>query len=794
AKQLNWDAKYSFGVNDFTARLRHLGQQITLASVEWPGHQVTASGWYHTGDRSWSLRMNGRDTATTDATGQTPFDFNVDARGDAKQVRLNELLLRAQEVELKASGLYDGHIPRPFDFEFLVTHEGPPPAPAAASPPASARATSPADEPPIRGRLFAEGRINGTQSPVNLDITGFLRTRNLVVLGREYGDIKGTITGSVKEADAWSAQFNVRDLSLFGGQWHITSVFPYTGKDRLTSGGGEPLRAKIVASGLKLKDLGDLLRTPLDGGDATGDFLIDIPFPGARGDTAAMSGTFGAKNVVLGEGGNERFRADEITGQMSLKHGVFRADPIKLRRAERDVSGDATLSVQTTLTDLKRPTVTLAAKTWPVKTGDAMAAVTADANLSVDVAKKSASGPIKARATFATTQRGIGEANVDAQIDGRVAVFRKITLDAIGGHAEGSGTIDADDPNRSTLTMSWSDIEGERLADLLPHFRGLTGAYSGAISLAPASADRALEPLRLTAGVTPVEGKFRAMEVGAMKFSAYLNLGKNFMLERIVLDAAPDEIRQAQRREAELDARKVALRDRPLDWNDIRIADGRIRLWARRGRHESAAQVQTHLIADFQNLDIDQLVHAMKPKSDAMPGRISGSMTIHGNPYDRDLVLGQGRVDITESDLANVDALALLYNATQLGHSTTQPTGNGSLELSLQASKLSLQNIRYFNRGIQARSSSIDIAEIWNMPDSKIFGFIVGSARPLKDLKLPLLADVDQILNIVQSGLTTVRIEGTVAEPKVKLVPFGEVNEALKRFIVGEVKNETRGE
>jgi hypothetical protein len=277
-----------------------------------------------------------------------------------------------------------------------------------------------------------------------------------------------------------------------------------------------------------------------------------------------------------------------------------------------------------------------------------------------------------------------------------------------------------------------------------------------------------------------------------MRFSAFLNVRPDFALERFVLDALPSEIRAQQQRESELEARGVPLHQRPLGWNDLQVADGRVHLWGRRGRH-AGDEVSTHIIVDFARLEVDQLVHAFKPDAEPMPARVNGSLTLHGDPRNLDLVLGEGHVEIVESDLANVDALALLYNATKLGQSTTQPTGSGSLELSLQASTLSLRNIRYFNRGVQARSSSIDIANVWQTPDSPIFGYIVGSARPLKDLKLPLLADVDQVLNVLQQGLTTVRVEGTVAEPKARLATFDEVGDAFKRFIIGDVNAEARG-
>ena len=102
----------------------------------------------------------------------------------------------------------------------------------------------------------------------------------------------------------------------------------------------------------------------------------------------------------------------------------------------------------------------------------------------------------------------------------------------------------------------------------------------------------------------------------------------------------------------------------------------------------------------------------------------------------------------------------VLYNATRLGHRVDPAARHGSLDLSLQASTLSLHNIRYFNRGVQARSSSIEINDVWPIPHSRVFGYVVGSARPLKDLKLPLLADVDQIMGVLQQDLTTVKLDG----------------------------------
>jgi hypothetical protein len=59
-------------------------------------------------------------------------------------------------------------------------------------------------------------------------------------------------------------------------------------------------------------------------------------------------------------------------------------------------------------------------------------------------------------------------------------------------------------------------------------------------------------------------------------------------------------------------------------------------------------------------------------------------------------------------------------------------------------------------------------------------------------LKLPWASDVDDILNAVASNVTTVIVDGTAADPKRRLVPFSELTDSMKSFIVGDVKAETQ--
>jgi hypothetical protein len=496
-----------------------------------------------------------------------------------------------------------------------------------------------------------------------------------------------------------------------------------------------------------------------------------------------MRGSFKASDVAA-----NKFTADEATGEMLLRNGQLRVDPIKFRKGDK---GSATASIDTTLADLKNAGVLVNVEAWPVQlsaTGNA--AVWADANLALNTASKSATGPIKARAIFAST-RPIGEAEVEGRLEGRVASFDKVDVTAAGGTAHGHISVNADHPARSNVILSWSGLTGDRLADLIPSLEGLHGAYDGALTLDPATDPRALAPLRLRVQLTPGEdAAFRTVAVRPSKLSAFLDLASNFSLQRVVLDELPSEDRDEREREAELDVKKVPASQRPVGWNDIRIADGRIRLWARRAQHAGGAE-QTHVIATLSELDLDQIVHAFKAKSDPMPARVNGELILHGESGNRDSILGSGHITLNRSDLANWDVLAVLYNIMSLGTAPKEPNGNGTLSLSLQNSNLAIDNAHYFNRGAEVWSSGVVIRDIWKLPNSPIDGYVVGSARPLSALKLPFLADVDQIFAVLQSSLSAVKIEGTVGEPKVTQSTFADVGAGLKQFLTGQV-NETR--
>jgi hypothetical protein len=279
------------------------------------------------------------------------------------------------------------------------------------------------------------------------------------------------------------------------------------------------MRVKVSVADLSLKEVGDLLKLPNASGTARGDWTIDIPLPDVNRDRIAARGELRSGAVALGAAGVP-LSADEIVATMQLRNGVFSADPIALSKNAADTRGSATANVQLALRTPKQPQVGFAADAWPIRISEnGSAAVWAKAQLGVDATSSdrvSVTGPVNLRAKIATTQQAVGELAVEGRLDGRRGTFEKILLDALGGRAEGRAVFDADAPNQTNATLTFSGIDTARLAALVPQLSGISGIYSGTLAVSPAPSGRALEPLRVTVGLDPEgEARFRTVALGA---------------------------------------------------------------------------------------------------------------------------------------------------------------------------------------------------------------------------------------------------------------------------------------
>jgi hypothetical protein len=137
----------------------------------------------------------------------------------------------------------------------------------------------------------------------------------------------------------------------------------------------------------------------------------------------------------------------------------------------------------------------------------------------------------------------------------------------------------------------------------------------------------------------------------------------------------------------------------------------------------------------------------------------------------------------------------MLYEAMNVldwGKDKPQLRGRGSVDLRFEADTLYMSNVRYFNRGTEIRAQAI-VRKVFDLPFSPLEATAVGSIRPFSALELPFLADVDDVLAVLQSDVTTVGVVGTVKNPKPDYMPFSQIGASMRSLILGDVQSETRG-
>jgi hypothetical protein len=292
----------------------------------------------------------------------------------------------------------------------------------------------------------------------------------------------------------------------------------------------------------------------------------------------------------------------------------------------------------------------------------------------------------------------------------------------------------------------------------------LAGRYSGSVRFSPT--DRAVDPdatgpFAMSGAIRSVDGTFKDIQIGDASFVAHADT------QRAVLDH--------------------------LDWD---VAGGNLKAWSRITRYDADPFV--HIKLNFDKISLDQLVRAARPPGQEhkpVPGLISGNAFAAGSRFSPDRrrdASGELHVRLTDSDLMNVPTVNFLYSVLSVQLGPPVPRGKGFIDARLEGPRLEIPAIRYVNRGVDIWAN-LTVLDVFKGIDSPIHGTAGGSARPLKDLKLPFMADVDQMLKALQGAIAVARIEGTIREPRNYLIPFSESGDTFRRFMLGEVKNEVRG-
>jgi hypothetical protein len=772
--------------NDLVIHLATRGRTITLNDLSVAaGARIAGRGAYNLDGNKWWLYVDSGGWPVN-ASGAT-LGFSVDAWGNPDYITLHQFYIHSGAMELVAHGFYGFSWPRPVYVRLYGTH-----------PPTG-------DEPridvPIHGRLIANADLTGTVAPMNLSVAGDLAGRDIQVLNHPLGDIAAQIAGAVDKAGVKLGT----QVKLFDGLWELKASFPEH-NNRLNT---RVARAWASVKGLSLEQVGQVLGRKDILGTADGNWTFDIPkfSPSA----ILMSGNLTAHNAHVGP-----LAAEQVTAQTYLQEGQLLVDPIVLRQGKEQGQANGTLSLD--LAHPRRVRAALAAAAWQVNLPNLDATLLVNGGtrgpMTLDLANLTADGRATVAATLAVqnkqaatvsvnlalhpllpaddtaaeelTQGGRGKREMGSEdkANARRAVrsapgtglqnVHLSRLDAVllGGTIKGNGQFimknlaDAADIwgwQQVQANLRWQGLDADQLPTLLPNhpLHDLGGKYSGQAIVEHTDDPRALEPHRLRFQLNSEGGHYRSLQIGSSTIFAY------FGEHRFVFSGSPDE-------------RSV-----------LYLADGEIYPWLRISR--PGRDYYTLMQFTFERLSLDQMIHAVDPKRKATPGRIAGEATVFGDLRQKDRLTGDASLRVTDSDLVNIPALSLLYNVMNVGTAGSgQAIGHGGAEAHLEQSTLTISNARYFNRGVDAHGN-ITFGHIFSGPQTTLNGAVVGTSRSFKDLRLPLLADADQIFAVLQSAVTTVSIKGTLGKPDISLTNLNDVGQTLKDILIGDVKSQKQG-
>jgi hypothetical protein len=217
------------------------------------------------------------------------------------------------------------------------------------------------------------------------------------------------------------------------------------------------------------------------------------------------------------------------------------------------------------------------------------------------------------------------------------------------------------------------------------------------------------------------------------------------------------------------------------------VCGGRLTARARFSKHID--QYYGSIATDFNNLDLDQLVHVIDPNAGEQPGRLSGSATLLPAFQNQVLLTGEARLNLIESDLINNDVVRTLYDTLSLHFGPQKPDGTGEARLSFQGPAVTISSAQYSNRGVEIRGAG-EIKNVNLGGDSPIEGYAVASTRILKGVKLPGIGSLDHLMSVFQTGAASVKIAGVLDKVEVKVVPLPEVLGPFRRLLWSQLKEQ----
>lgn len=734
--------EHAIDLSGLSARLRRDGAVVRLTHVNLPDGSARGEGFVNLDSGAWSLDMALRQWAPSSWLVKgyewiEPVDVRVQAIGDSQRIVVDRFAVTQAETRLTAAGVYVFGASEPLDARLTV------------------RTTLPANGAEMTGAAEADVAVRGGAQPWAFHMDGQARVRDLSWSGRSIEDVQVVLTGSINEH---AAQVNTEFFSLLGGRWRMNGSIDL---DRLD------VRATLEGVGTAIERLIATLDLPIE---MTGkaDASIDVFVPRFDLSLTEVHGAWAASNVL----------SEPLFESPASVVGAIRSFGEHVHLHEMHVEydgGTATGDVRFSLSEPERIRTVVNLNQWPHAFENARGRVDAAIDVMVDLNQLHAEGTLEGEGVVVFTDatddltEHEGAFSFEGTISERTLDLAQFSLEALGGSLTGGGrfVLSGESWTNSAAHVHWTNFDVPTLAQLSPRLalvQHIEGRSSGVATLRRETTPRAPEPMRVEVSARVEGGRFVPGEpegdepVRAIDFDT-LELVGHLGAERLMIERA-----------------------------QLGVADGTITAWGRLSKHAlpDGDALFSHIYLTLDRLDLDQIVAASGYADEPTPGRISGRLSVGGYVKAPHRMFGEGVIEVAESDLASVPGFALIHDilAPKRRNGGNGLTGSGQMTVRMENDAMEFSRITYFNRGTDV-VGRLRIENIWLGRESPVSGLFGGVLRPLRDVNLPLIGKLDNVMSAIQTNAASVRVSGTLGDPQQSIAPLAEVTGALERVLRG---------
>ena len=319
-------------------------------------------------------------------------------------------------------------------------------------------------------------------------------------------------------------------------------------------------------------------------------------------------------------------------------------------------------------------------------------------------------------------------------------------LSLLGGHLTVDASVNLKHWQHSKAAIVLTDIH----PSILHTAEGLEEmTINGAVTLEPATDPRPMEPMAVSLDLRLEGVPFEAAGLGHITAEAYLG-------------------------ETRLVTQNAA----------IPVFGGVVSPWFSLTRR--ADEIFVHIISDFKDIDLNHLVQTFNDDTDTVPGTLNGTLRCRTSGALRSLS-GGGEIHLTNSDLVRTRIVGAVLSAMNLTSDNVEPQGQGTIKLTAHGQRFEITSFEYYNRGIEIRGAGA-VQDFTQGKASPISGFVTGSARPLRQSRIPGTRELDQLLKGLQAGLTSVKVEGTLGQPEPRIVTMTEIHDAFRALLQVQIQ------